>query len=177
MKRLAAIALLAVVAVMLAFVPEASCAKRKSSANTSQPVKKSDPRGYYKGLTQAQAEQADREAKRIADYVMSQKSLTLDVQRVKLASGIVARYCKQAAYGNDENRYYRTPYGVFIAGIFTCAGSTRALGRVLDFMGYDWRHVNENQWAHQWCVLEMDGQEGYADGMVGLAGYGKHPSM
>ena len=41
-------------------------------------------------------------------------------------------------------------------------------------MGYNWRHVNENQWAHQWCVLEMDGQIGFADGQVGMAGYGEH---
>ena len=55
--------------------------------------------------------------------------------------------------------------GVFVAGVYTCAGTTRALGRVLDYMGYSWQHVNENKWSHQWCIVTMDGQAGYADGM------------
>ena len=84
----------------------------------------------------------------------------------------MAGFCARSAYGNDPNRYYRTPYGVFVAGVYTCAGSTRALGRVLDYMGYTWTHTNENQWSHQWCVLTMDGQTGFADGMGGFAGYG-----
>lgn len=60
-----------------------------------------------------------------------------------------------------------------MAGVYTCAGSTRALGRVLDYMGYSWQHVNENKWSHQWCIVTMDGQTGYADGMGGIAGYGE----
>ena len=53
-----------------------------------------------------------------------------------------------AVYGTDADKYYRSPYGVFVAGVYTCAGSTRALGRVLDYMGYSWQHVNENKWVH-----------------------------
>ena len=60
-----------------------------------------------------------------------------------------------------------------MAGVYTCAGTTRALGRVLDYMGYSWQHVNENKWSHQWCIVTMDGQAGYADGMGGIAGYGE----
>ena len=60
-----------------------------------------------------------------------------------------------------------------MAGVYTCAGTTRALGRVLDYMGYGWQHVNENKWVHQWCIMTMDGQTRYADGMGGIAGYGE----
>ncbi len=35
------------------------------------------------------------------------------------------------------------------------------------------QHVNENKWVHQWCILTMDGQTGYADGMGDIAGYGE----
>lgn len=35
-------------------------------------------------------------------------------------------------------------------------------------------YVNENQYTHQWCELKMDGKKGYADGMGGIAGYGKY---
>ena len=86
---------------------------------------------------------------------------------------VVAAYCDNCIYGSDTNKYYRSPYGVFVAGVYTCAGSTRALGRVLDYMGYSWQHVNENKWSHQWCIVTMDGQTGYADGMGGIAGYGE----
>ena len=137
-------------------------------------AKKNNSHSYYKGLTKAQAEEADKIARSIAQEIMADKSLNTDLKKVRTATRIVARFCSMCAYGNDKNRYYRTPYGVFVAGVFTCAGATRALGRVLDFMGYDWQHVNENQWAHQWCVLEMDGEIGFADGQVGMAGYGEH---
>lgn len=59
----------------------------------------------------------------------------------------------------------------------TCAGMVRAMGRVLDFMGYEYVHVNENEWSHQWITLYMDGKQGYIDPSVfpgGLAGYGKY---
>lgn len=79
----------------------------------------------------------------------------------------------------EENNYYRTPYGVFIAKKFTCAGTATALGRVLEFMGYEWEHVNENKWLHQWCVLKMDGKLGHADPAFGTddaVGYGEYQS-
>ena len=143
-------------------------------SNTAAYAKNNTSHSYYKGLTQAQATEADKIARSIAQEIMADKSLNTDLKKVRTATRIVARFCSMCAYGNDKNRYYRTPYGVFVAGVFTCAGATRALGRVLDFMGYDWQHVNENQWAHQWCVLEMDGEIGFADGQVGMAGYGEH---
>ena len=74
--------------------------------------------------------------------------------------------------GND----YYTAYGVFIKGESSCAGTTRALGMILEEMGYSWRHANENQWTHQWVIVDnMDGQVGWADGMIGMAGYGGFP--
>lgn len=143
-----------------------------STAYAAKP--KFDSHSYYKGLTKAQAEEADKIARGIAEKIKADKSLNTDLKRVRVAARTVALYCSRGTYGNDEKRYYRSPYGVFVAGVFTCAGATRALGRVLDFMGYEWQHVNENQWDHQWCILEMDGQIGFADGQVGMAGYGKH---
>lgn len=127
---------------------------------------------YSRGLTAQQAAQADAVAQQIANAILANPAYSTDLQRVNAAAQAVAGFCARSAYGNDPNRYYRTPYGVFVAGVYTCAGSTRALGRVLDYMGYTWTHTNENQWSHQWCVLTMDGQTGFADGMGGFAGYG-----
>ena len=36
-------------------------------------------------------------------------------------------------------------------------------------------HANENGYTHQWVILEMDGQIGFADGQVAMVGYGCHP--
>ena len=128
---------------------------------------------YYKGIPYEGAMQADQVARQIAEAIMTNPQYTTDLQKVTAAAQMVADYCKNEVYGMDEAKYYRSPYGVFVARVYTCAGSTRALGRVLDFMGYSWTHQNENQNRHQWCVLTIDGQSGFADGMAGIAGYGQ----
>lgn len=130
---------------------------------------------YNDHISAEQAAQADSIAKSIANQIMNNANYKTDLQKVKAAAGMVAKYAAKGTYGADANKYYRTPYGVFVSGNLTCAGTTRALGRVLEFMGYEWQHVNENEWKHQWCVLKMDGKIGYADAAViptGDAGYG-----
>ena len=132
---------------------------------------------YNNHITAEQAAKADAIAKSIADSIMSNKAYTTDLDRVSAAAHVVAQYAAKGRYGADENKYYRTPYGLFVTGNFTCAGTTRSLGRVLEFMGYEWTHVNENEWLHQWNVLYMDGRIGYADAAViptGRAGYGEY---
>lgn len=131
---------------------------------------------YYKGLSKNEAALADMVAQNIAVSVMSNPSYTTDLQRVNAAAVAVAGYAANGTYGNDLNKYYRSPYGVFVTGNYTCAGTTRALGRVLDYMGYPYIHMNENQWSHQWNAVVMDGQIGFADGMGGFAGYGNYSS-
>ncbi len=129
---------------------------------------------YYKGLSPEQALYSDFAAQYIAGSILAEPEFfPTDLDKVQAASWIVAELSSQCTYGSDPQKYYRSPYGVFYAGVYTCAGSTRALGRVLDYMGYSWQHVGENQNRHQWCVLTMDGQIGYADGMGGIAGYGE----
>lgn len=128
---------------------------------------------YYKGIPREGAEAADAVARDIANSIMNNPEYQTDLEKVNAAARIVAGYCEQIPFGMDEYKYYRSPYGVFVAGAYTCAGSTRALGRVLDFMGFSWNHTHENENRHQWCVLTMDGQKGFADGMAGVAGYGE----
>ena len=114
---------------------------------------------------------ARRVAKRIAQ--LCPKTST-DLERVKRAAVYVSTFCRQARYTQSGPIYY-TAYGVFIGKEYSCAGSTRALGLVLDYLGYPWSHANENQWSHQWNKLTLDGKVAYADGQAGLAGYGRHP--
>ena len=130
---------------------------------------------YYTGIPQNVVNLTEESLQSLATLIMSDPSYTTDLQRVQAAASFTAMFCNQSQYGSDATKYYRSPAGPFYAGIYTCAGSTRGLGRLLDYMGYDWVHVNENQNAHQWCVVNMDGQTGYADGMGGFAGYGSYP--
>ena len=131
---------------------------------------------YYKGLSAEQAAEADAWAQDAANKILADKTLDTDLKKVNRASQVVYMCTLKARYEQDANGYYRSPYGVFIAGVYTCSGTTRALGRILDYLGYDWTHANENQYSHQWCVLIMDGQTGFADGMLGAAGYGEYTS-
>ena len=149
------------------------------NTSSQKKVALSDNHQYYnENITAEQAAQADAIAKSIANQIMNNPNYKTDLQKVQAAAGAVAKYAAKGKYGADSNKYYRTPYGVFITGNLTCAGTARALGRVLYFMGYEWQHVNENEWKHQWCVLTMDAKIGYADSAViptGVAGYGEYP--
>lgn len=124
------------------------------------------------GLSSAQKQaQARAVAQQIAAGIGTQGT---DLERVAKAAQAVSAYCNKAPY-TTEGSDYSQAYGVFIKGEYSCAGATRALGMVLECMGYKWEHVNPNQWTHQWCKVTMDGQAGWADGQIGMAGYGEHP--
>ena len=124
------------------------------------------------GLSSAQKQaQARAVAQQIAAGIGTQGT---DLERVAKAAQAVSAYCSKATY-TTEGSDYSQAYGVFIKGEYSCAGATRALGMVLECMGYKWEHVNPNQWTHQWCKVTMDGQAGWADGQIGMAGYGEHP--
>lgn len=116
----------------------------------------------------------DVQARAVAQSIADSIPAGSDLERVRAAAAIVAGYCANATYTSSDPDY-RSAYGVFCKGVYTCAGSTRALGLVLDCMGYSWTHVNPNNWTHQWCELSMDGQAGWADGMGGIADYGACP--
>lgn len=119
---------------------------------------------------------ARRVAKLIAKCVPPKSKIKKqkDLARVSWAAQYVSAFSKRCKYTMEGNDYH-TAYGVFIAKKYTCAGSTAALGMVLECMGFKWTHVNKSMMKHQWVKLKMDGKKGYADGQVGWAGYGKHP--
>ncbi len=109
------------------------------------------------------------------DKAKSDKNKVKDVEKVAYAAGIINAYCAQGTY-TTEGKIYRTAYGVFVGGEYSCAGATRALGLVLDYLGITWVHKNANTWEDQWCQVIVDGKEGYADAITATAGYGKHPN-
>lgn len=132
-------------------------------------------RGY--NSSDPDACEKDRQAsaiiKKIADNINA-KGYSKDIEKVQAAAAIVAANYYQGRHvqsGYD----YRTPYGVLVKGESSCAGCTRALIQVLEYLGFtNLKHVNENGYTHQWVILTMDGQKGFADGQVGEVGYGCH---
>ncbi len=131
----------------------------------------------YKPKKDPDACQKDKEAsavaKKIADEILA-KGYTTDIDKVDAAAEIVSSYYYKGVHV-ESGFDYRTAYGVFIKGEASCAGCTRALMLVLEYMGFtNLVHANENGYTHQWVILEMDGQKGYADGQVGWVGYGCH---
>lgn len=106
-------------------------------------------------------------AKQIASVIPTDRS---DIGRIMIAAHIVSSYSKFCTYTMSGPDYW-TAYGVFVKGEYSCAGSTRALGLVLTCMGYQWRHINENQYSHQWCELDIGGRTIVADGQTGEVGY------
>ena len=116
----------------------------------------------------------DTQARAVAQQIADSITGNSDLEKVRQAAEIIAIYCMNSTYTSSDPDY-RTPYGLLCKGVYTCAGATRALGLVLECMGYSWEHVNKNQWTHQWCKVTMDGQVGWADGMGGIADYGECP--
>lgn len=58
---------------------------------------------------------------------------------------------------SSSGEHYNDPYGYFVLGMASCAGCTRATGLCLNILGIPYEHVNENQWSHQWCRVDVDG--------------------
>lgn len=143
----------------------------------------------YPVYTMAQLEQrAHEEAKKIADYAMHYQGADTDLERIAVAAGLVYQYVKVSGSSSITKIVdgelvscsipgYNQPFGTLVTFHSSCAGDTRALGLVLEYMGFQWYHTNANQWDHQWCVVyDVDGQTAYADcSTYGIVGYGQRP--
>lgn len=62
----------------------------------------------------------------------------------------------QVTYSTEAD-HYNDPYGYLVKGVSSCAGCTRTTGLCLNMLGISYEHVNENQWVHQWCRVNVDG--------------------
>lgn len=159
--------------------PSTSSSNNNSNGNTSNGCSSASilkKRGYNSSDKNAceKDKQATIIAKQIANSILAQNYKT-DIEKVAAAASAVSSY--YVMENHVEKGYdYRTPYGLFVLHSASCAGCTRALIQVLENMGYtNLTHANANSWTHQWVILTMDGQVGYADGQVGWVGYGSHP--
>lgn len=146
----------------------------KPTTNSSSTTSNQNSSTTNSGSTELSKSEKNAQARVIARQIAASSTGSTDLERVTKAASAVSGYYRRGEH-KESGPDYNTPYGVFIKGESSCAGCTRALGMVLEEMGYSWKHVNENQWTHQWVVITMDGEVGWADGQIGMAGYGTHP--
>ena len=141
--------------------PVTNTSKKQSVPNT----------GYnYRFKNSAQEAECRQIAADIAQMV---ESMTDDpwMQIAYLARFMNTTYVARVTYCYEGN--YDNPYGIFVEGVGTCAGVTRATGMVLDALGIKWTHANPNQYKHQWNIVEINGEIGYCDSaMLGRSGKG-----
>ena len=107
-------------------------------------------------------EQARKIAQKIADEAIAKYGKEQSADQLYYVTERVYDYYKQCVYSQDDSDDW-TAYGVFIAKKASCAGSTRALGMVLDCLGYKWEHINENEWTHQWCRVYLNCKSIYVE--------------
>lgn len=103
---------------------------------------------------------------------------TTELDHIRAASRMLYKYVESGTYGFEPN--YDSPYGLIIGGNYSCAGTAAAMCMTLTEMGYtkDTRETgwtNKGMWTHQWAMLLIDGQWGWADCMGGIADYGDYP--
>lgn len=151
-------------------------ANNNSSNNSSRRYSSAFINKYYTHCSDEQIDKAEAIVKSIATQAKASSSDKLE--QVRKATMLVFNYGVKTEYDYSySNPYYRSPYGVFIAGISTCAGITRAMGRVLETMGYSYTHANENKMQHQWNIFYIDGKLAFADASYGIAEYGDRNSL
>lgn len=120
-------------------------------------------------------EEKDKAALEVAQRIATGSKAGDEIATLMNAMGCVYSYYANGSYA-DSGSNYSIPYGVFVVGESSCAGVTRAMGLVLDCLGYEWEHINENQWSHQWVELTLsDGMKFFIDAQAGFMGETPHP--
>lgn len=82
--------------------------------------------------------------------------LSREEQLYGIATALRQMFDSGMTYSTSEP-HYNDPYGYFVLGVASCAGCTRATGLCLNMLGIPYEHVNENQWGHQWCRVNVNG--------------------
>ena len=110
--------------------------------------------GLKKKMTDAEFQAAYDEALKIVQPLVG-------LSREEQAKGIFNALRAMADNGtvsySEEAPHYNDAYGYLISHAASCAGSARTTGLCLNMLGMSYEHVNENQWDHQWCRVNING--------------------
>lgn len=81
---------------------------------------------------------------------------------------------------NQSNEAYKTNYGneayaALIMKKAACSGFCKAVTLMCNAAGLQSKHINANQWAHQWNTVYIDGEWIVLDAQGGIFGGTQHP--
>jgi len=88
--------------------------------------------------------------------VASYASLSIEEQLYGISASLRQLFNNGMAYSMSVP-HYNDPHGYFVLGTASCAGCTRTTGLCLNILGISYEHVNENQYSHQWCRINVNG--------------------
>lgn len=104
-------------------------------------------------MTDAEFEQAYQEALKI---VTPLALMSREDQLYGIANALRSMVDDGTVVYSTDTPHYNDAYGYLVLHVASCAGCTRTTGLCLNILGIPYEHVNENQWAHQWCRILMD---------------------
>lgn len=83
--------------------------------------------------------------------------LPIEDQMAGIAYALRALFESGMEYSMSSD-HYNDPYGYLVLGSASCAGCTRATGLCLNILGIPYEHVNEGEYSHQWCRVNVGGE-------------------
>lgn len=107
-----------------------------------------------KKMTDAEFQAAYNEALKIVQPLVG---LSPEEQAKGIYSALRAMADNGTVSYSEEAPHYNDAYGYLINHAASCAGSARTTGLCLNMLGMSYEHVNENQWDHQWCRVNING--------------------
>lgn len=147
--------------------PESAPAGGDTSApNGIVPIKNlANYSSLKKKMTDAEFQTAYDEALKIVQPLIG---LSQEEQAKGIYSALRAMADNGTVSYSEEAPHYNDAYGYLINHTASCAGSARTTGLCLNMLGMGYEHVNENQWDHQWCRVNINGTMWIVDpyGMV-----------
>ncbi len=129
--------------------PSTTAKQNTSKPSTSTTAK---PNSWREGETEEHYNAALKVAKKIADEVRAEVGSERSLKQIALATDKVAEYYDKCSY-DDTKVVNWSAWGVFIGKEASCAGATKALGMVLEQLGFEWEHMYEHSSGHQFCKV------------------------
>lgn len=128
---------------------------------------------YGNFFSDQEKESLDMFAKSIADYIKANSKYRSDLDKISAATAGIAQWIaisRDGKFDKQTNLERASSESAMAAAV---------LSRVLEFLGYENFEYGINVGKqHEYLIVTMDGQEGYADASVlpnGVAAYGKSP--
>ncbi len=121
---------------------------------TAVPMKRlANLKSIQKGASDAELTQAYNAA---LEIIVPYAGMSREEQLYGIASEL-RQLAEDGMEYSTTAAHYNDPYGYFVLGVASCAGCARATGLCLNILGISYEHVNEDQWGHQWCRVNVDG--------------------